>query len=245
MAFPVFTHQLTVTASEVTPRGPLSCGTDGDKCATRLNFYFEAPDPNSVYRLEIVRGDGVYDITEPLSLRTDGPELNFDIPAVWTAAGTAVLRLVECVVADGDETHRRYYPPILLAFACRDEGVPMGDAPLRWQELLTRAEKVMNEAAAAAGVAVNVSAEAQKSVRRLQDETESALQTIQNATYVAGEIAATCADMRDAAQVFADEAASAARRAEEAAGTVLDGFSEALDELHAYAQGLVNGGGAE
>lgn len=315
MAFPVFTHQLTVTASEVTPRGPLSCGTDGDKCATRLNFYFEAPDPNSIYRLEIVRGDGVYDITEPLSLSTDGPELNFDIPAVWTAAGTAVLRLVECVVADGDETHRRYYPPILLAFACRDEGVPMGDAPLRWQELLTRAEKVMNEAAAATGVAVNVSAEAQESVRRLQGETESALQTIRNASYVAGEIAATCADMRDAAQVFADEAASAARRAEEAAGTVgehthdasaipydgseqyiggstveealnnvsnyivgfnshvhhdfdvscgsygrdishvgqalecifgeLDIFSTALDELHAYAQGLVNGGGAE
>ena len=227
MAFPVFTHRLTVTASDITPRGPLSCGTDGDEGVTRLNFHFESPAAGNTYRLEIVRGDGVYDITEPLVLATDASELDFDIPAVWTAAGTAAVRLVEYTVTDGVETQRHYYPPFLLTFAYRDEGMAAGDAPLRWQELLTRAEKVMSEAAAAADVAAEASEAAHQSVERLQSEAESALQTFREASDVVGGFVSDCADMRDAAQGFAetaqgfaDEAASAARRAEEAAASV-------------------------
>ena len=153
MAFPQTVLQLTVADGTVTPQGPLAAGTAGDDAATRLNFYFETSTPGSVYRLEIVRGDGVYDLTAPLMLTPDSPELNFDIPATWTAAGTAAVRLVELTVENGEETQRRYYPPILLTFAYRDEGVPMNDAPLLWQSLLARAEATLNTASAAATAA--------------------------------------------------------------------------------------------
>ena len=153
MAFPQTVLQLTVADGTVTPQGPLAAGTAGDDAATRLNFYFETSTPGSVYRLEIVRGDGVYDLTAPLTLTPDSPELNFDIPATWTAAGTAAVRLVELTVENGEETQRRYYPPILLTFAYRDEGVPMNDAPLLWQSLLARAEATLNTASAAATAA--------------------------------------------------------------------------------------------
>lgn len=153
MAFPQTVLQLTVADGTVTPQGPLAAGTAGDDAATRLNFYFETSTPGSVYRLEIVRGDGVYDLTAPLMLTPDSPELNFDIPATWTAAGTAAVRLVELTVENGEETQRRYYPPILLTFAYRDEGVPMNDAPLLWQSLLARAEATLNTAQAAATAA--------------------------------------------------------------------------------------------
>ncbi len=149
--------QLTVADAAVTPTGPHAAGTAGDECATRLNLYFTAPALDSRYRLEIVRGDGVYDITEPLTLPGE-PELNFDIPSSWTAAGTAAVRLVEFTDDNGVETARRYYPPFFLQFAYRDEGVAGHPTPLYWQALLTRAEEAVQTAETLLGITDDIKA---------------------------------------------------------------------------------------
>ena len=164
MGLPVYEHRLTVTDTAVTPQGPLSCGVAGDERAARLRFRLEAADAARYdYRLEAVAGDGTYDLTDWLPL-TDG-EVLFDIPSRWTAAGIAAVRLVRYVCAeDGIQTARQYYPPVLLQFAYREEGVQPTAAPLQWQELVTRAEAVLNEAAEAAEIASMTADEAYRSL---------------------------------------------------------------------------------
>lgn len=154
MAFPKTVLSFTVGTADVTPQGPLAAGTAGDDAATCLVFHLEAPVGDSIYRLEIVRGDGVYDMTEPLT-PADDAVIRFDIPAAWTAAGTAAVRLVELTAEDGREVRRHYYPPVLLTFAYRDEGIP-GDAPLCWQTMLTRAEAMLEAASAHAHDAAQI-----------------------------------------------------------------------------------------
>ena len=229
MAFPVYIHQLTVTDTAVTPQGPLSCGVAGDERAARLRFRLEAADAARYdYRLEAVAGDGTYDLTDWLPL-TDG-EVLFDIPSRWTAAGIAAVRLVRYVCAeDGIQTARQYYPPVLLQFAYRDDGVQPTDAPLQWQELITRAEAVLDEASEAARLAGEATSVAQQSLEQLQQSTEEAIKTIQDASDQAEGIAVDCADMRDSAQKFADDAENSARLAEEAVDGVKKNCVKPID----------------
>lgn len=161
MAFPAYTHQLTVTDVDVTPKGPFDCGVSGDKRATRLSFYFEHLPIDSIYRLEIVCGDGSYDLTDRLTME-DPPEIVFDIPTAWTAAGVAAVRLVEYVEENGEETARRYYPPFFLQFAYRDEGTGSAEAKPILQELITRAEREFENAAEAAKSAEESAIRAEK-----------------------------------------------------------------------------------
>ena len=146
MSLPVYEHTLTVSETTVTPQGPLTCGVSGDERAARLRFCLETADAAAYeYRLETIGGDGAYDLTDRLTPANG--ELVFDIPSPWTAAGLAAVRLVRSTVADGTETARQYYPPVLLQFAYRDEGAqPMTASPCL-QELLARAESVLNKAA--------------------------------------------------------------------------------------------------
>ena len=192
MGLPIYEHILTVGDATVTPQGPLSCGTAGDEHAARLRFRLEAADAADYeYRLEAVSGDGAYDLTDRLPL-TDG-ELSFDIPSPWTAAGVAAVRLVRYRIADGEQTARQYYPPVLLQFAYRDEGVQPMTAPLQWQELITRAEAVLNEAAATAAHASTTAEAAQRSLSQAQTAAEDA-----RAAAVEAQTSATdCNEVRD------------------------------------------------
>ncbi len=147
MAFPIYEHRLTVTKETVSPNGPLLCGTAGDACATRLRFGFAATDAADYdYRLEIVTGGGAYDITDRLPVEDD--EIVYDIPAAWTAAGEASVRLVQFAEQDGTEVARHYFPPVTLQFAYRDEGNGTQVAALQWQDHLTRAEAMLDELSA-------------------------------------------------------------------------------------------------
>ncbi len=141
MALPVYIHTLTVGETTISPTGPLDCGTAGDEHAARLCLRPETPDTDVLYRLEVVTGDGGYDITEPLTLE-DGA-LTLDLPAAWSAAGVAAVRLIRFTEQDGKETARQYYPPFFLRFAYRDEGVGAAHAPYCWQQLLTRSESLL------------------------------------------------------------------------------------------------------
>ncbi len=210
MSFPAYIHQLTVTDTAVTPTGPLACGTAGDECATRLNFYFESPSLDSVYRLEVVCGDGSYDITDTLPLGEDGPVVDFYIPAAWTAAGVAAMRLVEYAVTDGVETARRYFPPVLLQFAYRDEGVQPTEAPLQWQQLLTRAEAVLGEAGETAAAAAVSAAQAEDLAVAAASEA--------NGAKLAAEQAATNANAAARAEAAALQAENAVAYCESLVG---------------------------
>ena len=141
MSLPIYRHYLTVSDTEVLPSGPLDCGTAGDHHAAELIF---APlDPLASYRVEIVTAGGAYDLTERLT-PTDG-EIAVLVPYAWTTAGIATVRLVEVEETDGEETARRYFPPVTLRFGYREEGEQ--EATLQcWQQLVTRAEALLREA---------------------------------------------------------------------------------------------------
>ena len=146
MALPIYEHRVTVTEDTVSPRGPLACGTAGDACAARLHFCFASAFTDAAdysYRLEIVTGSGAYDITDRLSVEDN--EIVYDIPAAWTAAGLAAVRLIQFAERNGTETARRYFPPVALQFAYRDEGSGAVTAAPQWQEYLTRAEALLDE----------------------------------------------------------------------------------------------------
>lgn len=140
MSLPIFRHYLTVSDTEVLPSGPLDCGTAGDHNAAEL--IFEPLDPQSSYRVEIMTAGGAYDLTELLT-PTNG-EIAVSVPCAWTTAGVATVRLVEVEERDGEETARRYFPPVTLRFGYREEG-GQETALLCWQQLVTRAEAVLLE----------------------------------------------------------------------------------------------------
>lgn len=144
MNFPVYQYLFTVSDKHVLPAGPMDCGTAGDHNATRLTF--TPLDPTAQYRVEIVTAGGVYDVTETLT-PIDG-EVSVDVPQAWTTAGIATVRLVEVATKDGEEVARRYFAPVTLRFAYREEGVTSETTVLCWQALLTRAEAVLTDVSA-------------------------------------------------------------------------------------------------
>lgn len=173
MSLPIYVHALTVTETEITPQGPLACGTEGDENAARLRLRLELEEPTAyTYRLEVVTGDGSYDLTDRLPI-SDGA-LTFDVPTAWTAAGLAAVRLVRATEADGTELARQYYPPVLLQFAYRDEGAAPLSAPLRWQELIARAEAVLEHASHLADSALSTGTEALLTLERVSEAGDAA-----------------------------------------------------------------------
>lgn len=195
MALTIYKHRITVQENTVSPQGPLDCGTAGDDGAAQLIF---APlDAAYAYRLEIVTGDGAYDITKSLTVQDSA--VTQDIPAAWTAAGTAAMRLVQLEVQDGIECARRYYPPVLLQFAYRDEGCGGVTAAPLWQTMLTRAEAVLDEMSALAGEAEGAITAAKAAAGDAADAKQAALSAAASA---------------DAAAPYAQSAADAAEEAE-------------------------------
>ena len=227
MTLPVYEHRLTVDGTTITPRGPLFCGTAGDKHAARLTFV--RLDERYHYRVEIVNGAGAYDISARLTVQD--AEAAITIPAAWTAAGTAAVRLVQLEEQDGAETARRYYPPVLLSFAYRDEGsIPATAEPL-WQEQITRAETLLNELTVTA-------AEARQAVETAKEATDAAKQA-ENAA----QAAAQAAQVAEPYAVRAETAAKAAEDSAEDCGNVLSEVQELSGIANDIEQLTGEGGG--
>lgn len=140
MSIPYIEHRLTLTDK---PQGPFDSGVSGDHAAARV--VFEAL-PEGVYRLEAVTGAGEFDVTE--NRPSQNGEWVQEIPSAWTAAGILQLRLVQLKVENGAEAVRRYFPPVLLRFAYRDEGNAAVTAAPVWREVCARAEHTLTEAKA-------------------------------------------------------------------------------------------------
>lgn len=225
MTLPIYQYTLQVEKNEVTPHGPLPCGTDGDHLAARLIFAFTAsvmhPDAYR-YRLEIVCGNGAYDLTEPQEV--EAGEVGWDIPASWTAAGLASVRLVQLeVAADGTETRCRHFPPVLLQFDHRPQGNGTPDVTPRWQALLTRSEQLLNEMSAAHSELVAASRTATAAATAAQVAGEAAEQAATDAAVSAAHSAENAASAVNQVEPFA-------LRAEEAAASA-DEDAEACDAL--------------
>lgn len=144
MADIVYDIQFTVdrVTPKVTPTAPQKAGYYGDDNAARLTF--SGVDDSFDYQIEIVDGNGAYDITETLT--TDGAgNLVYEVPSAWTAAGLASVRLVEI----GEESVM-HYPEVQLLFEARDTGEQMGDMLPRWQSVMRDSEAATQDAIEAA-----------------------------------------------------------------------------------------------
>ncbi len=151
MVEPIYKINFAVdrAAPSVTPTDVQPAGYYGDDQVALVTFALSEVVDGHRYRIEIVDGNGAYDITELLDA-VDGV-VSYIIPAVWTAAGTATLQLVELEIGeDGAETAVMYYPPARLLFEARDNGPSGVDMQARWQELMTAAEIASAQAREAA-----------------------------------------------------------------------------------------------
>lgn len=144
MAEIVYDIKFTVDRAtpKVTPTAPQKAGYYGDDNAARLTF--SGVDDSFDYQIEIVDGNGAYDITE--TLNTDGAgNLVYEVPSAWTAAGLASVRLVEL-----GEERVLHYPEVQLLFEARDTGEQMGDMLPRWQSVMRDSEAATQDAIEAA-----------------------------------------------------------------------------------------------
>lgn len=134
----IYTIDLTVTEDGVTPNTPQPAGHDGDHGAAVVRFHI--PFEGYRYRVEIVDGNGGYDISDLLDAE-DGV-VSCTVPAAWTAAGIATLRLVAVqTAADGGETMRFHSKPAFLLFYEREDGGALEHAARpAWQETLDEAQ---------------------------------------------------------------------------------------------------------
>ena len=134
------------------PDTPQGAGCTGDHHAAQVTFLLTAPPADRLYRVEVNDGCGGYDLSE--LLEEQGGAVVCTVPASWTAAGTATLRLVEIAVDEaGTEQMVYHYPPVRLTFADRCQGETVGEAALpAWQSAVNgaeAAEKARREAEAA------------------------------------------------------------------------------------------------
>ncbi len=134
----IYTIDVTVTANGVTPKTPQPAGHDGDHGAAVVRFHI--PFEEYRYRVEIVDGNGGYDISDLLDAE-DGV-VSCTIPAAWTAAGIAALRLVAVKpTEDGSEIMRFHSEPVYLSFKEREDGESLAHvARPAWQETLDEAQ---------------------------------------------------------------------------------------------------------
>ena len=143
MADPIYKINFTVNRAvpSVTPTAAQPAGYYGDDNFALVTFTMDSVVNGHRYRIEIVDGNGAYDISELLDAKNK--VVSYTIPRKWTAAGTATLQLVEIEMgADGTEKAVAHYPPVRLLFEARDDSTPMGEMLPAWQQVMTRAENL-------------------------------------------------------------------------------------------------------
>jgi hypothetical protein len=204
MSEPVYALHFTAhrETPAVLPDTPVMAGYTGDHGAARLTFEVSRTDCR--YRIEITDGSGAYDITQLLTAQNGA--VTWDVPASWTAPGTAAVRLVEVDVGeDGTEQAVFHYPSVSLFFADRENGNGMGEVLPCWQQVMTEAETATQQARTAASQA-DAAAQRVEEVSHLLDTAETTAQAAE--TTAAG------------AMATAKEAVTAAEEAQTRADTV-------------------------
>ena len=172
MATPIYNINFDIDQAKqtVSPMGIQRAGVYGDDKVAKVAFTISNANTDLSkhnFRIEIVDGGGAYDVTELLDIVSN--KVSYTVPAKWTTAGTATLRLVEVEIGEnGDETAVLHYPPVYLSFADREDGTVMGEMLPRWQEIMTRLETSVDTAAASAADAAQAAREAQASASAAQ-----------------------------------------------------------------------------
>ena len=175
---PQYTLSYALVDTEFQPTEVQTAGFYGDHHAARL--VISGLQADCRYCLEIVDGGGAYDITERMS--APNGTLTYDIPASWTAPGTARVRVVRVGEERGDDTQYVHYAPLLLYFADREDGTAMGEMLPRWQAVMTEVEGKIATSIEATWKANVQAARAENAANRVENAGEVLTTAAQIAT---------------------------------------------------------------
>lgn len=215
----------------VSPSSPQAAGVQGDDGATKVYFVLPSDDKLSGFRsydfyLEMVDAAGNYDISDKLTVGTDG-KVGYALPAAWTQCGGLIqLRLV---AKSGNEIAYTFAGQITVA---KRAAAKLTLLPKFKEMVLTTIEKC-KEAIAASASAVSSAAIAAESAKETQDfaadaagnrnvAEQSATAAEQSAT--AAEQSATAAEQSATAAETAASNAESAKSAAESAGQTVVGY---------------------
>ena len=203
----------------VSPSSPQEAGVQGDDGATKVYFVLPSDDKLSGFRsydfyLEMVDAAGNYDISDKLTVGTDG-KVGYALPAAWTQCGGLIqLRLV---AKSGSEIAYTFAGQITVA---KRAAAKLSLLPKFKEMVLTTIEKC-KEAIAASASAVSSAAIAAESAKETQDFAADAAGNRNVA-----EQSATAAEQSATAAETAASNAESAKSAAESAGLTVVGYLE-------------------
>ncbi len=210
----------------VSPSAPQAAGVQGDDGATKVYFALPSDDKLSGFRrydfyLEMVDAAGNYDISDKLTVGTDG-KVGYALPAAWTQCGGLVqLRLV---AKSGNEIAYTFAGQITVA---KRTAAKLTLLP-KFKELVLTAIEKCKEAIAAAASAVSSAAIAAESAKEAQDFAADAAgnRNVAEQSAAAAEQSAAAAEQSATAAETAASNAESAKSAAESAGLTVVGHLE-------------------
>lgn len=208
----------------VSPSSPQAAGVQGDDGATKVYFVLPSDDKLSGFRsydfyLEMVDAAGNYDISDKLTVGTDG-KVGYALPAAWTQCGGLIqLRLV---AKSGNEIAYTFAGQITVA---KRAAAKLTLLPKFKEMVLTTIEKC-KEAIAASASAVSSAAIATERAKETQDFAADAAgnRNVAEQSATAAEQSATAAKQSATAAETAARNAESAKSAAESAGQTVVGY---------------------
>lgn len=203
----------------VSPSSPQAAGVQGDDGATKVYFVLPSDDKLSGFRsydfyLEMVDAAGNYDISDKLTVGTDG-KVGYALPAAWTQCGGLIqLRLV---AKSGNEIAYTFAGQITVA---KRAAAKLTLLP-KFKEMVLSAIAKCKEAIAASASAVSSAAIATERAKETQDFAADAAGNRNVA-----EQSATAAEQSATAAETAARNAESAKSAAESAGLTVVGYLE-------------------
>ena len=210
----------------VLPSSPQAAGVQGDDGATKVYFVLPSDDKLSGFRsydfyLEMVDAAGNYDISDKLTVGTDG-KVGYALPAAWTQCGGLIqLRLV---AKSGSEIAYTFAGQITVA---KRTAAKLTLLP-KFKEMVLSAIAKCKEAIAASASAVSSAAIAAESAKEAQDFAADASgnRNIAEQSAAAAEQSAAAAEQSATAAETAASNAESAKSAAESAGLTVVGYLE-------------------
>ena len=210
----------------VSPSSPQAAGVQGDDGATKVYFVLPSDDKLSGFRsydfyLEMVDAAGNYDISDKLTVGTDG-KVGYALPAAWTQCGGLIqLRLV---AKSGNEIAYTFAGQITVA---KRAAAKLTLLP-KFKEMVLSAIAKCKEAIAASASAVSSAAIAAESAKEAQDFAADASgnRNVAEQSAAAAEQSATAAEQSATAAETAARNAESAKSAAESAGLTVVGYLE-------------------
>ena len=208
----------------VSPSSPQAAGVQGDDGATKVYFVLPSDDKLSGFRsydfyLEMVDAAGNYDISDKLTVGTDG-KVGYALPAAWTQCGGLIqLRLV---AKSGSEIAYTFAGQITVA---KRAAAKLTLLPKFKEMVLTTIEKC-KEAIAASASAISSAAIATERAKETQDFAADAAgnRNVAEQSATAAEQSATAAKQSATAAETAARNAESAKSAAESAGQTVVGY---------------------